>query len=524
MSAFFEQFVNVFRAMPVSKKVTLLGVVAIVVAGFALMFLWANQIDYQPLYTNMPSEDAGAIVSKLKEQRVPFKLEGNGSIVLVPADKVYELRLTLAGEGLPRGGSVGFEIFDHADFNTTEFVQRLNYQRALQGELMRTINQFHEVIHSRVLIVSPKESVFVEDTKPPSASVLLNLRSNLRPDKVASIVHLVANAVEGLTSEHITVVDTTGKTLFKGTGEGETGFLSGAKLDYQQKLERTIAERVQSMLEAVVGGDKAIVRVSADIDFNRTEISEEIYDPDSAVVRSRQHQAESSEQNSGGAIPTSHGANLLQGDIGAQQRGSGTKKENVNEVLNYEINRINRHTSKPFGTLQRLSVAVVLDGTYRTVTGEDGTERNKYVPRTSEELKEFETIVSKAIGYDPDRGDQITVSSFPFANSADIDDMIESPPIDWLRYAKQYAKAAINLLLVLVVFMFVVRPLLRSMKEVKVAEYAQQRQLAGSAQGEEELELLAESPEMRLRDRVGQLAKSNPEKSQQLIKGWVNEK
>ncbi len=521
MSAFFEQFVNVFRAMPVSKKVTLIGVVAIVVAGFALMFLWANQIDYQPLYTNMPSEDAGAIVSKLKEQRVPFKLEGNGSIVLVPADKVYELRLTLAGEGLPRGGSVGFEIFDHADFNTTEFVQRLNYQRALQGELMRTINQFHEVIHSRILIVCPKESVFVEDTKPPSASVLLNLRSSLRPDKVASIVHLVASAVEGLAPEYITVVDTTGKTLFKGTGEGETGFLSGAKLDYQRKLERTIAEKVQGMLEAVVGSDKAIVRVSTDIDFDRIEISEEIYDPDSAVVRSRQRQAESSEQNSDGAVSTSHGANLLQGDIGAQQRGSGTKKENVNEILNYEINRINRHTSKPFGTLKRLSVAVVLDGTYRTVTEEDGAERKKYIPRTSEELKEFETIVSKAIGYDPDRGDQITVSSFPFADSANIDDMIESPPIDWLRYAKQYAKAAINLFLVLIVFIFVVRPLLRSMKEVKVAEYAQQ-QLSGPA-GEEELELLAESPDMRLRDRVEQLAKSNPEKSQQLIKGWLNE-
>ncbi len=521
MNAFFEQFFNVFKAMPVAKRVTLIGVVALVVAGFVMMFIWANQIDYQPLYTNLPPEDAGDIVSKLKEQRVPFKLEGNGSMVLVPADKVYELRLSLAGDGLPRGGSVGFEIFDQTDFNTTEFVQRLNYQRALQGELMRTVNQFNEVIRSRIIIVCPEESVFVEDTKPPSASVLLNLRSSLTPDKVASIVHLVASAVEGLTPEHITVVDTTGKTLFKGAGEGETGFLADAKLDYQRKLERTIAERVQSMLEAVVGSDKAIVRISADIDFDKTEISEEIYDPDSAVVRSRQHQVESSEQGSEEAASISHGVNLMRGNVDAQQSGKKAKKEKVNEIINYEINRLNRHTSKPFGTLTRLSVAVILDGTYRIAKGEDGSERKKYIPRTSEELKEFETIVSKAIGYDPDRGDQISVSSFPFAKSAETD-LIESPSVDWLAYAKQYARTAINLLLVFIVFMFVVRPLLKSMKEVKIAEFIQQQQLPGPAE-EEELELLADSSEAKLRERVAQLAKNDPVRSKQLLKGWLNE-
>ena len=508
MNSFFVQLVNIVKFMPASKRAIFISVVALVITGFVFMFIWANQVDFQPLYTNLPPEDASDIVSKLKEERVPYKLKGDGSIVLVPADQIYELRLNLASKGLPRGGSVGFEIFDHVDFNTTEFVQRLNYQRALQGELMRTINQFKEVINSKVLIVFPRESLFVEDMQPPSASILLNLRSILSPDKVISIVHLVACAVEGLTPERITVADTTGKTLFKGGGADENGFLAGTKLDYQRNLEKTIGDRVQSMLDAVLGGGKAIVRVSAEIDFNKIETSEEIYDPDSAVVRSRQHQVESSERN----------------NANTKQAADKTKEENINEILNYEINRLNRHTLRPFGSLTRLSVAVVLDGTYRTIKGENGVEKKQYIPRTPEELKKFETIVSKAIGYDPDRGDQISVSTFPFAKSAEMEDMIESLPIDWLGYARQYAKTAINLLLAFVVFMFVVRPLVKSMRGIKITEYVKQEQLS-SPPGEgkaEELEFLPESPEMKLRDSVARLAKSNPERSHQLLKGWVN--
>ncbi|MBW1676978.1 MAG: flagellar M-ring protein FliF, partial [Deltaproteobacteria bacterium] len=255
-----EQFMAVFKAMPVSKKISMTVVLGLVVAGFAFMFLWANQIDYQVLYSNLSQEDAGNIVSKLKEQRIPYKLEGGGS-----------------------------EIFDQTSFSTTEFVQRLNYQRALQGELCRTIGEFREVEHARVLIVMPKDSLFVEDTKPPSASVLLKLRSSLSPDKVAGIVHIVASAVEGLTPEQVTVVDTTGRVLFKGPDQkDQTALLSSNKLDYQRQIEGKIAGRVQTMMEDIVGKGKAIVRVSAEVDFDQIDFSEEKYDPDSTVVRSKQ--------------------------------------------------------------------------------------------------------------------------------------------------------------------------------------------------------------------------------------------
>jgi len=434
MKRIIEQFVVVFKAMPISKKISMAVVLGLVVAGFALMFLWANQIDYQVLYSNLSGEDAASIVSKLREQRIAYKLEGGGSLILVPADQVYETRLVLAGDRLPRGGNVGFEIFDQTSFSTTEFVQRLNYQRALQGELCRTIGEFREVDHARVLIVIPKDSLFVEDTKLASASVLLKLKSSLSPDKVAGIVHIVASAVEGLTPEQVTVVDTTGKVLFKGPNQGdETALLSSSKLEYQRQVEGKIVGRVQSMLEGIVGEGKAIVRVSAEIDFDQIDFSEEKYDPDNTVIRSKQRRVESSEKE--------------------------------DEVINYEINRVTRRVIKPSGTVKRLSVAAVVDGTYEVVTAEDGSKTKKYIPRISKELEEFERIVKRAMGFDTDRGDQVQVSCFPLSISAGIEAQ-DGTGTDWLANGRQYIRPAINLVLVLVILLFVVRPLLRSVKGI----------------------------------------------------------
>lgn len=489
MKRIIEQFVVVFKAMPVSKKISMTVVLGLVVAGFALMFLWANQIDYQVLYSNLSGEDAASIVSKLREQRIAYKLEGGGSLILVPADQVYETRLVLAGDRLPRGGNVGFEIFDQTSFSTTEFVQRLNYQRALQGELCRTIGEFREVDHARVLIVIPKDSLFVEDTKPGSASVLLKLKSSLSPDKVAGIVHIVASAVEGLTPEQVTVVDTTGKVLFKGPNQGdETALLSSSKLEYQRQVEGKIVGRVQSMLEGIVGEGKAIVRVSAEIDFDQIDFSEEKYDPDNTVIRSKQRRVESSEKE--------------------------------DEVINYEINRVTRRVIKPSGTVKRLSVAAVVDGTYEVVTAEDGSKTKKYIPRISKELEEFERIVKRAMGFDTDRGDQVQVSCFPLSISAGIEAQ-DGTGTDWLANGRQYIRPAINLVLVLVILLFVVRPLLRSVKGI-VTSVDTRKTLPESG---EELEsaALPEPGIQGVREKTITMAKSNSDKTQQVIKGWLHE-
>jgi len=518
MKKIVEQFRAVFKAMPVSKKIFMALVLGLVVAGFALMFLWANQIDYQVLYSNLSQEDAAGIVSKLRERRIPYKLEGGGSLILIPAEKVYETRLALAGDRLPRGGNVGFEIFDQTSFSTTDFVQRLNYQRALQGELCRTIGEFREVEHARVLIVMPKDSLFVEDTKPPSASVLLKLRSSLSSDNVAGIVHIVASAVEGMTPEQVTVVDTTGKVLFKGPNQGdETALLSSSRLDYQRQVEGKIVGRVQSMLEGIVGRGKAIVRVNAEINFDQTDLSEEKYDPDNTVVRSKQRRVESSEKGGENALGI---VSVDPGQTGIPLPQAQMRSEKEDEVINYEINRVTRRVTKPSGTIKRLSVAAVVDGTYEVITAGDGSKTQKYIQRTSKELEEFERIVKRAMGFDADREDQVYVSCFPLSISAGIE-APDGTGIGWLAHGRQYVRLAINLVLLLVIFLFVVRPLLKSVKGI-IATVEATKALPGSDEGSESA-ALPEPKVQGMREKTVMIAKSNSDKTQQVIKGWLHE-
>ena len=220
-----RQFLDFLKALPPARKLALLFVVVLLGAGFVAMFMWANQVDYQVLFRGLSPEDAGMVVADLKEKNTPYRIEGNGTVVLVPAEQVYDLRLAFAAEGLPRGGSVGFEIFDKADFRTTSFVQELNYKRALEGELARTIDRFQEVRSSKVFIVLPKRSLFVEEAKPASASVQLELASSLPPSRLAAIVHLVGSAVEGLDPEQVTVVDTRGRVIFRGASREDASAL-----------------------------------------------------------------------------------------------------------------------------------------------------------------------------------------------------------------------------------------------------------------------------------------------------------
>jgi flagellar M-ring protein FliF len=506
MKTFIEQFVAVFKAMPASRKVSMALVLALVLGGFAAMFFWANKIDYQVLYTNLSPEDAGSIVSQLREQRVPYELSGGGSTVLVPSENVYELRLALANEGLPVGGHVGFEIFDQANFSTTQFVQRLNYQRALQGELVRTISDFGEVEHARVLLAMPEESVFVEDSRPPSASVFLKLRSSLSSAKVAGIVHLVASAVDGLTPELVTVVDSSGRVLHKGHSEGgQTALLASNKLEYQHQVESQLAGRVQSMLEGIIGKNKAIVRASADIDFEQIDLSEETFDPDSSVVRSKQRRSESSDKG-----------NPLSND--AKGKASARKED---EVVNYEISRITRHVIKPSGAIKRISVSAVVDGTYEVVTSGDGSETKKYLPRSEEDLRQFENVVKNAIGFDGERGDQVYVSSFPLSVSVEPS-FEEIQGIDWLALVRQYSKTFINLALVFLVFMFVVRPLLKSVKTMGPLVQPRKRLPVGEGPSDEPAKL-AEGAEVGMREKTMRLARDNSERTEQLIRGWLSE-
>jgi len=517
------QTFTLLRSLPLSRKISIAFVLILVITGFASMFFWANQVDYQVLYNNLSPEDAGPIVTKLKQEKIPYKIEANGTVIMVPSDKVHELRLALAGDGLPNGGNVGFEIFDHTDFRTTKFVQELNYRRALQGELARTINRFKEVKSTKVFIVLPKESLFLEESKPASASIQLDLRSNMPSHKLAAIVHLVASAVEGLDPGQVTVVDTKGTVIFKGGNrEGEAALLSNVQLEYKRKVEDQIRGNVQSMLEGIVGVGKAIVRVNAEIDFNKITLNEEEYDPAAAVVRSRRNVRESTETSEGEAETTAQ--TLIDKRRGVLPSSKEAQKTHTKEDIttNYEINRITRTILRPAGTIERLSVAAVIDGTYKTDTLQDGTIKRSYISRSEEELKKFEDLVKRAMGFNEDREDRVSVSSIPFSEAVSIpmegDTNIDGSKFNLLKLVGVYKKTVINLGLVALVFFLVVRPLLKSIKKVSTEAVIKAKELPEPSG---EYAQISETHARNQKEKVLELTKRNPEKTHQLIKGWI---
>jgi len=517
-----SQFFNAFWVLSLSKKISMVFILVLVGAGFAMMFFFANQQDFQVLYNNLSPDDGGRIVAKLKEKNIPYKVEANGTIVMVPPERVYELRLSLAGDGLPSGGNVGFEIFDKSDFSTTRFVQELNFRRALQGELTRTINKFKEVNDSRVFIVVPKESLFVEEAKPATASIQLDLRSSLPAAKLAAIVHLVANAVEGLEPANVTVVDTKGRLIFKGEStDNSASLMSSTQLDYKIAVEKEIKENVESMLEGIVGAGKAIVRVNSEIDFNKITLSQEEYDPSATAVRSMRNIEESAGSGEG---TTATGQEMVNQRRGVVPSESGARNKMVKKdvATNYEINKITRTILKPAGTITRLSVAAVIDGEYKIEKQKNGTMKRAYIPRSAEELKKFEEIVKKAMGYNEDRADQVTVSSISFADAVPMDMQPEtkSSKLDMLRQVANYKKTIINFVLVILVFFLVIRPLLKSMKDLAQEVAVEQKKLAADTG---EYAQISAPKGMGAKERVVEISQSNQEKTQQLIKGWIGD-
>ena len=531
MNSFFEQILNIYRNMPLSRKIVTAGMLAVVVAGFVTMFIWANKIEFEPLFTNLTEEDAAAITDKLREQRIPFKLEGDGTTITVPTDRVYEVRLSMAAEGLPKGGFVGYEIFDESEFGTTEFVQKLNRQRALQGELARTIQSFEQVEDAKVMIVLPKDSVFIEETKPSTASVLLKLNSDLDEHQVESIVHLVASSVEDLTPQLVTVVDTTGRVLFKHPTEDEQAEKladdrAKSQLAYKAHMEKTYSERIQTMLERIVGKDNAIVRVSADMDFSQQSTQEEIFDPDernTPFVRSRKSTAKSLERQDGQPGMVSSVNPIVPPDTGT---GSGMveKCESNDDTVNYELSKLVRQKVKPLAVLNRLSVAAVVNGTYAYETDKDGNRVQQYIARTEEEMAQFKTIVEKAMGYNENRGDQVTVESFPFSH---VDELALGGPSDARRFMREYGRVIANLIFVLVLFFFVVRPLIKTIREIQAGGEEPDLPLLDEdgkpILTDEQRSALPALEDMSPRERAAFLAEEDVDRAANVLRGWLSE-
>src|SRR5206468_3499091 len=354
------RLVDFFRAQPPARRLVLASGVGSLVVVLALAW-WVEQPFYRPLFTNLAEQDASAIVEALGAERVPFRLEDGGRAILVPAERLYELRLALASRGLPEGGGVGFELFDRQTLGQTDFLQRLNYQRALQGELARTISRLGGVESARVHMALPERSLFVGEDRRPSASVVVKLAPGraLSAAQVDGIVHLVAASVEGLAADGVTVVDQGGRMLTTNRRGDETG---GA-LEMQTSIERQLAERVESMLAAVVGRDKAVARVAATLDFARVERTEETYDPERTALRTqRTTREQTTGARTGGGAPGVR--SNLTNDPAAVNEAEGPRTERRDESQSYEVSKVVSHTVAPAGVVKQLSVAVLIDGTY----------------------------------------------------------------------------------------------------------------------------------------------------------------
>ncbi len=512
MNQLFLQIKNLFANLPVGNRISFFVLLILFLSAFGAIVFWGTTPDYDLLYANLDTDDASAVVAKLRETKVPYKIENNGSSIYVPSDQIYDIRMQLASEGVPKGGGVGFEIFDKNSFGLTDFVQKVNYQRALEGELKRTIAKLDEVSDVRVHLAIPEESLFLEGNNKPKASVVLHIIPNqsLSKKQVMGIVNLVSGSVQRLLPENVTVIDSKGNILSSKEKDGPGGMGSSLQIEYKQTVEAALEKRMQTMLEKVVGKDNVISRVTADINFQQIELTEEKYDPDSLVVRSEEI---SEERNvSAPAAPPS------QENYAAN--GNTNESTNSNEVKNYEINKTISHQTIPSGNIKSLSVAVLINGTYNT-SGESG--ESEYLPRTEEEMNKFNNIVKTAMGFVEERGDKVEVVNIPFETTQEVPEIspagfFDSNSLDLL------IKYLSILLSIVIIYFLILRPVIGWItRPVSQQELALSYPMSVS-EAEKKIEGISEQQQSgaAAKQKAFDLAKNNPELAGKIIKGWLN--
>jgi flagellar M-ring protein FliF len=520
---FFDKIRQDLGGLPLSRKVTLAGVTLLILISILAFVYFSNQEEYRVLFSNLSSEDAANIVTKLKEKKVPYQLSPSGDIISVPSAQVSELRLELAAAGIPHGGGVGFEIFDNKILGATEFEQQLNYRRALQGELARTINSLDEIQQCRVHIALPKESLFVNQQKNATASITVKLKAGrkLSQAQIDGIGHLVASSVEGLNSDDVIIVDSKGEILSKNNkGDSRLARLSSTQIEYQRNIEKDLGNQIQTMLENVVGRNKAVVRVSAELDFRIMEKTEELYDPESPVVRSTQKQMD----KASGATPAAGK------DAANASAARGSEKEKTDETTNYEINRTVSKTVMPVGEIKKISIAVLVDGTY--------VKNNKgvltYQERPKKETESLEDLVRKSTGISAQRGDQVVVTSMPFDRTDAEQGMVGPSWQEKILAFMPIVKYVVAIIGILLVFLFIIRPLIRNVFTPPQKTVENSPALIPLPEdGAVTVELSGKMPQPQLAlssfddrslsemDMAKQLAGANSKKFAELLRNWL---
>lgn len=506
------------------QRVLAIGVLFSLTLVFILLLYWLNREEYAVLYSKLRQEDSAAVVQYLKQKKIKYKLKDGGSTILVPKDKVYDVRLEIAGQDILNKGSVGFEIFSKTSIGQTDFTQRVNYQRALQGELERTILAIPEIKGARVHLVLPTKSLFIEEQTPASASILVELKrgKQLTKEQVKSIVNLVASAVEGLKPENITLIDNNGNLLYRPSSFSEDMALSDTQLEYKLNLEKTLSQRIQNMLFPVVGPGKVIAQVNVSLDLTEQNIYKELYDPNTTVVRSEQKVKEVSKGTTQ--------AEATKAGVKYQSAGGGTatsqESSRTQQTINYEISKEEKRIHVPKGQISHLSVAVLVDGVY--VKGKDG--KRIYKPRSQQELDKIKELVKNIVGFNPKRGDTIEVVSMQFSP-------IEIGGVSFwqvlLDYVQKFLTPILNTVVILLFLLLVVRPVVLSIIKPKVEEETAEleelpeaeEEVSGEPQlSEEELAALeSKKPFEELKQKTVSILDKHSDDALAIIKAWVRD-
>lgn len=444
----------------------LAAIAGVTLAVAALLFYLATQATATPmglLYSGLDARDSAAVVEKLDAANVPYEIKGDGSTILVPQDQALKLRMQMAGEGLPAGGGVGYEIFDEQDaLGVTSFQQNVNKLRALEGELARTIRSLDRIEQARVHLVIPERKLFTDSAVQPTASIVLRARGSVAPEQVQAIQHLVASAVEGLSPQRVNVVDEKGQLLAGSEGEGSSAAMQSALAARQTAYEERVRRQVEGIVASIVGPGRARVEVSANMDFNRRTKESVKYDPDGQVIRSTQSRSQTGDStNTEGQDAVSVATNLPEGQDAAPAAGTDQSREvnsQADETVNYEISNVKETEIQEGGSVKRLSVAVAVDGTWTTST--EGAR--SYQARSPEDMQKIEALVRSAVGFDESRGDALQVVNVQFAQ----EDAQTLPPVEepFLGLGKsdimKLVELSVLLIVALLAILLVFRPLM----------------------------------------------------------------
>jgi flagellar M-ring protein FliF len=533
-----QSLVAFLKGLGAARLAAMMAVTAALIGFFAFVIMRVTTPQLTTLFTDLSAEDSSSIIKDLERQAIPFELRNDGAVVMVPKDKVTRLRMKLAEGGLPKGGGVGYEIFDKSDaLGTTSFVQNINHLRALEGELARTIRAIDRIQAARVHLVLPERPLFSRETPEPSASIVVRVRGSLEPQQIRAIRHVVASAVNGLKPQRVSIVDEAGQLLADGAG---TDTDSAAGDERRAAFEKRMRRQVEDIVSSVVGAGRARVQLSADFDYNKITQTSDKFDPEGRVLRSTQTREESSvtAENNGQVTVNNELPGNQNRDGTPQGRDQSKKSEETN---NYEISRTTKTEVTEAGRVNRISVAVLVDGSYSK------NEKGEivYQDRGKEQLDRIAALVRSAIGFDQKRGDQVEVVNLRFAEAPPVPPVVEPTGLlGMFQFTKDdvmyVIELAVMMMLGLVVLFMVIRPLVRRIvasemipappetpaltdASAQAAEAPGQALIPGGAAQLIDVAQIQGQVHAQAVHRVGELAERNPNETASIVRQWLSE-